>query len=456
MTLRLAFLAILALVLGAVAPSSALAHASERAFILLLPTGIYLAAGTIIVAATFLFLALASPRHVHRLLEARLPLATLPAVGATIPSCVSFIVLVALIAIGLKGPPGPLENPLPTTVWTLFWVGFVLLQAIAGNLWALVNPWVGPFRVARRLLGARDGLLPYPQSLGYAPAAAVFLGFAWLEIVDIAPSDPARLATVLLLYAATTFLGMALFGEKAWLSQAEALTVFLGFVARLSPLRDEGNRLSLAVPGAGLMRHSPLPASGILLVLLTLASVTFDGLCHTHTWLAAAGINPLEFPGRSAVTGINTVGLIGAWLLLSSLYGLAVVAGRPPRAREAAGLLVLSILPISIGYHFAHYLTALLVNSQQALAAYTDLLGLGHIHVTTSFLNDYYAVRLIWNVQAGAIILCHMLAFLVAHALVTRETQSRREAFLAGLPLAILMTGYTLLGLWLLAAPAVS
>src|ERR1700745_1627761 len=82
---------------------------------------------------------------------------------------------------------------------------------------------------------------------------------------------------------------------------------------------------------------------------------------------------------------------------------------------------VLTILPISIGYHFAHYLTAFLVNVQYALRALGDplgqgwdLLGLGRREVTVSFLSDYGSVSIIWRLQAAGVVLGHILAISLA------------------------------------------
>ena len=49
------------------------------------------------------------------------------------------------------------------------------------------------------------------------------------------------------------------------------------------------------------------------LVLLTLSAVSFDGLSKTFWWLGLGGINPLEFPGRTAVMGRNSLGLLLSW-----------------------------------------------------------------------------------------------------------------------------------------------
>ncbi len=63
------------------------------------------------------------------------------------------------------------------------------------------------------------------------------------------------------------------------------------------------------------------------------------------------------------------------------------------------------------------------------------------------------SVWCIWNAQAAAIILDHVLAVVIAHLLAARVHGDGRRAVMAQIPLAILMVGYTVLGLWLLSTP---
>jgi hypothetical protein len=316
-------------------------------------------------------------------------------------------------------------------------------------------------------------LLAYPARLGYWPAIGLFLGFAWFELVDLAPDDPWRLAVAVGAYWLFTFLAVLLFGEEAWLGRAEPFSVFFRFIGSLSPLvctpaaagDDARQKLGLALPGTALLGREELPPSGVLFVLLTLASVTFDGLSKTFWWLGLNGINPLEFPGRSAVLGINSAGLVLTWLVLAVLYTGAVLlgwrlAGRPGEPRALLGTLVFSIMPISLAFHLSHYLTALLVNAQYALAAASDPFGtgadvlrLGHFHVTTSFLNTYEGTAAIWNAQTAAIVAGHVLAVVMAHELARRAIAGSGAVVASQLPLAAAMVAYTLFGLWLLSTP---
>ena len=73
------------------------------------------------------------------------------------------LLLVALVAAGFLGSRDPLSNPLPLTLWTLLWVGLTLAQGMLGNLWAWINPWYGPYWIARSL-GLPSPLLQLPRA----------------------------------------------------------------------------------------------------------------------------------------------------------------------------------------------------------------------------------------------------------------------------------------------------
>ncbi|TIP23829.1 MAG: hypothetical protein E5X67_31580 [Mesorhizobium sp.] len=457
-------------------PTPAFAHASDRGHVLLLPTGYYVAGGALAVAASFLVLALLPADVPARFWRRRLPLFAFGDGARAIVSLISFAGFAILIAAGLFGSRDPLSNPLPLTVWTLLWVGLVLLQGLFGNLWSWVNPWYGPWRVVSRLFGKRETWRP-PPWLGCWPAVVLFFAFAWFELIDPAPADPARLAWAAGLYWLLSFAAMLVFGYRDWSRRGEFLTFFLAMVARFALLernegrrnageRNAGGRLSLCWPGAKLSDAAPLSLSGIAFLLLALSSVSFDGLSKTFFWLGLFGINPLEVPGRTAVIGIGTVGLVLTFVLLAAAFILAIVfgqhlAGSQHSLRQAAGLLVWSIVPIALAYHVAHYLTALLVDGQYAVAALSDPFALGWNLFGTAGMQIEAGVAAgagsawwLWNIQAGVIIIGHMLAVLVAHGLAWRLHPVPAGAALSQFPLTVLMIAYTVFGLWLLATPS--
>lgn len=471
-----------ALAFFAAGTGEALAHASDRGFVLLLPTGYYLTGGAIAVAASFLALTVLPPNLLHRLATQRISLFRVGA-GARVPvSMASFLFMAVLVTAGFLGSRDPLSNPLPLTVWTLLWIGLTLAQGLFGNLWAWINPWYGPVWLIGRLaeiLGgvrnpphSRSGYLGLPDIAGYWPAALLFFGFAWFELIYPAPDDPAQLAWAVAVYWAFNFACMLIFGYAAWSARGECLSVFFGMVARLSvfeltlsPSKKSRARLGLRWPGAKLRAVDPLPLSGMLFLLLTLASVSFDGLSRTFFWLGTNGINPLEFPGRSALIATNTAGLLITFAVLSLMFLLAVHVGNrladgTKSLFPAAGLLVWSIVPIALAYHFSHYLTALAVNAQYATVALSDpfsrgwnLFGTAYMPVMPGLVAGAGSAKVLWNLQAGAIIAGHVLAVLVAHLLAERLHPAPRAAALSQAPLTILMIAYTVFGLWLLSTP---
>jgi hypothetical protein len=237
-----------------------------------------------------------------------------------------------------------------------------------------------------------------------------------------------------------------------------------GAAQPLSPVSRQA-RLWLRFPGGKLDDAGPLPPSGVAFLLLALATVSFDGLMRTFFWLGLIGVNPLEFPGRSAVVLPNSIGLLVMFAALAAIFAIAVWLGATlahlsQPVTEIAGLLVWSIVPIALAYHFSHYLGALVVNGQYALAAISDpfsngwnLFGTAGYHIAAGATAGYEAAWIIWNLQSAAIIGGHLLAVILAHALAFRIAGNARTAAISQVPLAILMVGYTVFGLWLLSSP---
>ena len=444
--------------------SPVVAHTSEQALVLLLPTGVYTVAGVSVVAVTMGIMALL-PKDSERLAFRSLGLFKLPATDfTTATSLLSFGFLVFLIWIGFTGSPSPLKNLLPLVFWTLFWMGFLTLQAVAGDLWRWLNPWTGPYRLLPRRI-RETKIAELPERFASWPGVILFLAFGCFMLADIAPEDPTRLATIMAAYWVFTFACMIMFGGKHWLARGEFLTMLLDRYASLSFFARREGEVRAGLFCWKLVEARPVAFSGAVLVLLLLGTGSFDGVNETFWWLAKIGINPLEFPGRSAVVWPTIIGLLVANTLLVGAFAFVVwlglhLAKSRPLFVDAFGLLALSMLPIALAYHAAHYLTAFLVQIQYALLALNDplatgadWLGLGQSQVTTGFFNTRDTVRIIWLSQAGVVVIGHVLSVLVGHAMVSRLFSEQRDVLLAQLPLALFMILYTLFGLWLLATP---
>lgn len=453
--LALAFL----MVAGLASP--AFAHAAGRGFVMLLPTGWVIAGGALAVLVSFLAVSML-PRLAMR--TPRLPPPLSPAV-AQVMSLASAVVLGLLLVLGFVGPRDPVENLLPLAVWTLWWVMIVMLHPLFGDLWAALNPFTGLHALVTGRLGRAEAPPPlrYPPWLSYWPAVAVFFGFAWFQLVYPAPEDPAILATAVLVYLAVGFAAVLVFGARAWLGQGDPFSVFLAQLGAAAPFGRSG----LLWPGAGLLALPALPMAGVFFVLLTLSTLTFDGFANTFVWLALIGVNPLDYPGRSEVMAANTIGLLLSFAVLSLGFVAAVAAGwrwagRPLPLGALLGRLVYSLIPISIAYHFAHYLSDTLVKMQYLLLALNDplqtgaqLLGIGHAHVTMSFQNTASGALAMYVAQTGALVLGHVIGVAVAHSMAVESGLRPAQVLRLELPLALCMVAYTGFGLWLLGAPAI-
>ena len=449
---------------AAALPLDALAHAGERGFVLLLPTGLYIAGGATAVALSFAVMACMPSRLFVSAAAYARPVARLPRGNGIVGSALGLAIAGLLVFAGFAGSRDPLDNPLPLTTWTLWWVGLTILVALAGKLWAILNPWRALYRLARSFI--RVAPRPYPASLGYWPAVLAMFAFGWFELVYPAPQDPADLAIAALVYSAVALAGMLAYGEERWLERGEAFTVFFRMVSWLSPLQPgPGRELRVGIPCRALIGAGRAPASGVAFVLVALASVSFDGLSRTFWWIALAGANPLEYPGRASFVIVNTLGLFATAITLGIAYVVAVglgsaLASDRRGARPDYGDYIVAIVPIAFGYHFAHYLPSFLVDAQYALRALGDpfalgwnLLGLRNLEVKTSFLSNHDSVHLLWNIQVAGIVLAHVLAVFIAHLLALRRHSRIGAALASQAPMTALMVGYTVFGLWLLSTP---
>ena len=451
--------------------TTALAHTSERAYILLLPTNLYVLGGGVVVAISFLVMAVIPSSGLQALERMKLVIGAAPRLPADFASYLSLALLLALIYAGYQGSRDPLANPLPLTIWSLGWVGLSFLCALLGNLWSWLNPWRGLYQITTTLPGLSGYRaappFDYPKWLADWPAVLLFFAFAWFELVHPAPQDPELLANAVCFYSLVTLAGMVLFGADTWLRHGDAFSMFFRIVAWLSPFGAQGEKLSLTLPGMKLLGARDLRVSGVAFVLLALSAVSYDGLSRTFWWLDLMGENPLEYPGRTSLMTVNTWGLLGVFVALGLVFTAVVWSGARLARNDTAlprqlGLFVASIVPIAFGYHFAHYLPEFMLDVQYALRALSDpyalgwnLLGGRDFEVDSSFLGDHRLVELIWKTQVAAIVVAHVVAVGVSHFLAIGQTSNLGSAILSQAPMTALMIGYTLFGLWLLATPVV-
>ena len=164
---------------------------------------------------------------------------------------------------------------------------------------------------------------------------------------------------------------MLVFGRDAWLQHGEVFSLVFGTFARFAPTEARGGRLLLRPSGAGLLDDAPVSTSMMAFVLLLLATVLYDGLIGTGEWAELEGALRVSLPGSDETSGmvIKTVGLVAFWgLFLGAYLGICAVMSRvasgSPGPLEIARSFALTLVPIAIGYHVAHYLVFLLMQGQ--------------------------------------------------------------------------------------------
>jgi hypothetical protein len=408
--------------------------------------------------------------------------------------------LVLIVAAGVVGNQNPLRNIAPTAVWVVGWVGVAYLSALLGNVWMIINPWSALFAGAERFVrGGLEWRVAYPPALGVWPAVLLFGAFAWTELVFEERAVPAQLALLIAGYSLITWAGMAIFGRATWLCHGDPFAIAFGLLARFAPLelRVNGTRwcrrchgecragagracincpecfaraplgareLNLRPWAAGLLEAQPVSPSMVVFVLPLLATVTFDGFMATATWSVVENTVYAVMPGdpELKLTLTTTVGLLAFAVLFVVVYrvfahGVAVAAGRRSSSRTA-GIFVLSLVPIALAYHLAHYFTYLLVQGQLAIPLASDPLGYGwDLLGTASFRPDIGIVdaRVAWYTGVGAIVAGHIAAVFVAHVVALQEFGERRAVIRSQLVMLVLMVGYTTASLWIIAQPIV-
>jgi hypothetical protein len=410
--------------------------------------------------------------------------------------------LMLIVAAGAVGNQNPLRNLAPTAVWVAWWVGVAYISALVGNLWAVVNPWSAVFHWVKGH-GGSDGeaasIIHYPQWLGVWPAITLFIVFAWTELVFLGRAVPAQLVLMTVVYSAITFAGMAVFGRVAWLRHGDPFAMAFGLLARFAPTeirvtnrdlcrrcahgcanqedgcvncgacfvraRNAERELNLRPFGAGLLRSEPISGSMAIFVLLMLSTVTLDGFMGTPAWTTFEGIafTALAPLGDARVSVIDTLALLSSPVLFVLIYRLfarwmALSAGnmRPSAAVERA--FVVSLIPIAIAYHLAHYFTYLLIQGQFLIPLVSDPFGFGwNLFGTARYRPDIGIVgaRFAWYTAVVAIVTGHVIAVYVAHVIAVREFGDRRAVLRSQFALLTLMVGYTMVSLWIIAQPIV-
>lgn len=343
-----------------------------------------------------------------------------------------------------------LTNPFFGVFYVLLWIGIVPMSLLFGSFYKAISP-VRTINLALAKLSGSDpdeGLRAYPERWGYWPAAFGLFAFVWMELVypDNAQLGPVRLWFAA--YVAVMLVGGAVFGNRFY-ERADPFEVYSTLVGRLSPWRREEGRLVVRSPLSNLDLQPVLP--GLLAVCsVLLGSTAFDSFQGSSFWLTRIqswDVNP---------TWANLAAMLALILLVGGLFTVATMATGVEegyRRRDLPGQFAHSLVPIIVGYVFAHYLSYLVEYGQQTVIQASDPFGTGADYLGTGNRAVNYWLTLhpttLSVLKVLAVVVGHVLAVIAAHDRAVKLLP-RRHQLSGQLPLLLVMVGFTVGGLYLL------
>ncbi len=468
------------------------AHAFGQRYDLPLPLSFFMSGGALAVLLSFIIMAItAKPTHKSRTFS-RVNLLNNP-IGKALSHFI-FIVFIRLLfvgffllilATGFWGEQDPSKNFSIVMIWIIAWVGLAFVCGLFGNFWALINPWNTLFSYVeigyKKIFGKRFSKpKSYPIALGYWPSCFFFFCFAWLEIGWPGASIPSSAATALSIYTGITFFGMFVFGRKTWLKYGECFSLVFNLFARFAitegNLESEEPEWLLRPPGVGLhQRNKSLPKlTLIIFILLLLSTVTYDGFKETATFeIVVAHLSAyIQSLGIFVDEGfiplfVDAIGLLCFPLIFIIVYFFfiwlsAFMDEETHKTLELAGTFIFSIVPIAIAYHLSHYISLIAIEGQSVIRLISDPFGFGwNLFNTSDYKTDISIVnaKFVWYFSVILIVIGHIVSVYIAHLEATRLYSSNPEGkqglIISQIPMIFLMTGYTMLSLWIIAQPIV-
>ncbi|AHG04426.1 hypothetical protein HALDL1_13090 [Halobacterium sp. DL1] len=424
------------------------------------PSWLTVVTGGVLVGASFLFNSLLTDHEGIRAVNGWRAVLPSPAVlwraGVTLLSAAGVAVLALVLAASVLGPSTPTTNLAILVVWVGWWAGYAMSTYLVGNSWPAVNPW----RTLARVLQT-SGNRSYPERYGAWPSVAGLLALVWVEVVSPLAADPRALGALVAGYTVATLAGAARYGTDTWYGRIDPVSRVFRLYGRVAPVQRGQDGLQLRLPGAALTDPGTDDEPGSTAFVVALLWVTtFDGLVATPAWNALAG------PLLSPVAGAGIVGgvLVALFYLVALLAGFGgfLLAYRFAAARSRERVdsflapsaverwFVPSLLPIAAGYHVAHFLGYFLTLSPALVGVLAAPFG-GVDAVQVAVLPAWFG-----TLQLALVVLGHLLAVWVAHALAMELFPGVLRPIRSQYPFVVVMMVYTMTSAWVVGQPTVA
>lgn len=359
------------------------------------------------------------------------------------------------------GPTGS-GNPLPGVFYVLLWVGLVAISVCVGPLWRIISPVRTVYRLAGMARHGNGESLPrrkYPELWGFWPAVLGLFAFVWLELAAPDPGSTSAIKAWLLIYALVMGLGACVYGSQ-WFSRADPFEVYSVAVSRLAPFaRNAGTgRVSLINPLDHLPTMPVRPGTVAVLAVL-LGSTAFDSFSQSPTFRNFVDRHASSLPVLSDSAGASLVRTVGLLTFVSvvgvTFCGAARATGGVDRKQrqQLPGQLAHSLIPIVVGYIFAHYLSYLVERGQETVVRLADPLGRGWHLFGLDRTDVWYVLSehpsVLWTIKVACVAVGHIVAVIAAHDKALQVLPVRHQ--ISGqLAMMLTMVGYTFVGLYLL------
>ncbi|WP_254768860.1 hypothetical protein [Salinilacihabitans rarus] len=415
------------------------------------PTWLYLATGGGVVGAAAVLTMLVTDRTVLDDYHGRslgFPSETLLRAGSLLLGAVGVVGLLFALAVGVAGPQG---IGLTSATVLLTFVGVrALLTMVAygvGNPWRAINPW----RRIAAVLPSRNE--PYPERLGSWPAVGGLLLFVWLEVVAPLSSAPRMLVAVLLGYTAVTLAAAASFSPEEWFRRGDPLSVWFRLYGAVAPIQRTDDGLEFRFPAARLTDGDVVTdRSAVAFVLALVWELTYNGFVVTPPGAATVEFFVgLGLPAELVYLALLVAGFAGFW----RVYWFAASRSRE-RAETYLSRRYLAVrfapplLAIAAGYHFAHYVGFTIALWPQLLDTLVAPLA-PDPNPTQLALTSWFGY-----VEIAGILLGHVLAVWVAHAVSFELFPGKLQAIRSQYPFVAVMVFFTMLSLYLVSLPTAS